>query len=351
MLLAAGAARAQTINVEAVTRYWQITDGLRQNQPLTDQMWRDFLEIPGNKIYVRGIYSAANLVNYRRAIDVVYMPRYDSLLQAKLKAKVWYYVLVNDYKVREPEYRRYVASLTQGAAALDQMYQYAYPQLPPAARTKVAKLNIYYEALGNDATSQEEGIFYSLRAVLDANEVKPGLLEGHELYHRLQPSRDFGTIAPDDLGLLEIMDSMQHEGIADQIDKPLTMALAGDPRGIRDWALTPAPVFIHCMDSTLQSRARGGAAATGRWYRQLSNGSNGHLPGFFMSSAIVRNGFGKQMIAQFDNPFAFVFLYQKAAKKDKSQLPRFSEESLRYLKTLERKYDKHRPASGAASRS
>ena len=256
--------------------------------------------------------------------------------------------MVNNYKEREPEYRRYVASLTQNTTALDQMYQYAYPQLPPAARKRVANLNIYYEALGNDATSQAEGMFYSLRAVLDANEVKCGLMEGHEMYHQLQPSRDFGPIAADDEGLLEIMASMQHEGIADQIDKPLTMALPGDPRGIRDWALTPAPTFIHRMDSTLQARARGGAAASGRWYRQLSDGSNGHLPGFFMSSAIVRNGYGRQLIAQSDNPFAFVFLYQKAAKKDKTPLPRFSDESLRYLKTLERKYTRPRPATPAS---
>jgi hypothetical protein len=74
LLLAAFAGRAQTINVDAVTRYWQITDGLRQNQPLTDQVWQAFLEIPGNKIYVRGIYSAADLVRYRKAIEVVYMP-------------------------------------------------------------------------------------------------------------------------------------------------------------------------------------------------------------------------------------------------------------------------------------
>lgn len=183
-------------------------------------------------------------------------------------------------------------------------------------------------------------MFYSLRAVLDANEVKRGLMEGHEMYHQLQPSRDFGSIAPDDQGLLEFMTSMHQEGIADQIDKPLTMAMPDDPRGIRDWAITSAPTFIHRMDSALQSRARGGAAASGRWYRQLSDGSNGHLPGFFMSSAIVRNGFGKQMIAQSDNPFAFVFLYQKVAKKDKTLLPHFSDVAISYLKRLKCKYAK-----------
>ncbi|MET4074078.1 DUF5700 domain-containing putative Zn-dependent protease [Hymenobacter sp. UYCo722] len=348
LLVTAFAGRAQSINVDAVTRYWEITDGLRQNKPLTDQVWLDFLEIPGNKLYVRGIYSAADLVFYRKVMEVVYMPRYDSLRRAKLDAQVWYYLVVNDYKEREPAYRRYVASLTQNAVAVDLMYQNAYAQLPPANRTRVRDLKLYYEALGNDATSQDEGIIYSLRGLLDASEVKPGILEGHEMYHQLQPHRDFGPIAPDDQALLYFMTSMRNEGIADQIDKAPTMALPDDPRGIRDWLMTPAPHFIHCLDSAIQVRARGGAAASLRWYRQLSNGSNGHLPGFFMSSAIVRNGYGRQMIAQSDNPFAFVLLYQKAAKKDKTQLPRFSETAIRYLKELERKYIKSQAAKAAA---
>lgn len=88
LLLFAGGARAQAIDVVAVTRYWKITAGLRQNLPLTDQVWQDFPEIPGNTIYGRGIYSAASLQAYRRAIEVAYMPRYDSLRRAKLQANV-----------------------------------------------------------------------------------------------------------------------------------------------------------------------------------------------------------------------------------------------------------------------
>ncbi|OGX81013.1 hypothetical protein BEN48_07610 [Hymenobacter glacialis] len=344
LLLAAGPAQAQTINVDAVTRYWEITDGLRKNEPLTDQMWQEFLEIPGNKIYVRGIYSAADLVRYRTAIEVVYMPRYDSLRRAKLDAKVWYYMMVNDYKEHEADYRQLVASVKDGAASRDLMYQKAYEYLPARNHTKADDLNIYYEALGNDATVQAEGIFYSLRAVRDANEAGASILQGHEMHHRLRTGKDFGTIAPDDQGLMEIMFSIQNEGIPDLIDKAVTIKMPGDPRGIREWIIDPAPAFIHQMDSSIQARALGGAPATGRFYRRLSNGSNGHLPGFFMSSTIKKNGYAKQMIDKADDPFAFFYLYQKAARKDKTHPPRFSDASMKYLKTLERKYTKSRPA-------
>ena len=67
-----------------------------------------------------------------------------------------------------------------------------------------------------------------------------------------------------------------------------------------------------------------------------------------MSSAIVRNGYGKQLILQSDDPFAFVYLYQKSAKKDKTPLPRFSEAAMRYLKELDRKYARPRSGHGYA---
>jgi len=348
LLLAAFAGRAQTINVDAVTRYWQITDALRQDKPLTDQAWQDFLEVPGNKIYVRGIFSAADLVAYRRAIEVVYMPRYDSLRQAKLKANSWYYVLVNDYKEREPAYRDFVAKVTKDPGTFDQMYQCAYEYLPTHAHTKVANLNIYYEALGNDATSQAEGLFYSLRSVREADAVKPGILQGHEMHHQLRPRKDFGPVADDDQGLMGIIGSIQNEGLADLIDKRVELAEPGDPRGIREWILDPAPAFIHRMDSAIQSRARGGAPASVRYYRQLSRGSNGHLPGFFMAGIIERNGYVKQLITAADDPFAFFYLYQKAAKKDREHAPLFSQAAMRYLKELERTYARPRLAPVAA---
>jgi hypothetical protein len=85
---------------------------------------------------------------------------------------------------------------------------------------------------------------------------------------------------------METMASTQNEGLADLIDKPATLALPGDTHGIREWVLDPAPGFLHKLDSTVQARALGSAPATGRYYRRLSNGSNGHVPGLFMARAI-----------------------------------------------------------------
>jgi hypothetical protein len=349
LLLATGPSRAQTIDTEAAMAYWKLTDALRRNEPLTAQTWGAFLAIPANKIYVSSIFGSdtADLGAYRRAIEVVYRPRYDSLLRVRLKAKRWYYVLVNDYKQQESEYQKFLAVTAKNPAYLEKMYAYAYEYLPARDRKKVANLTLGYVAIGNDATSQREGIYFSLRAARDYGRLKPGILEAHEMHHQLRSHKDFGTIAPEDEGVLWALESAQNEGIADLTDKRVLLTSA-DSTEIRDWLLKPGPGVVHQIDSTLQVQAAGGPAAPLRFYRRLTNGSNGHLPGFFMAYTIVRNGYLQPLLDHADDPIAFALLYQKAAKKDKKHPPVFSEASVRYLRQLARKYARPRPAPTAA---
>lgn len=291
--------------------------------------------------------DTTDLRAYRRAIEVVYMPRYDSLLQARLKAERWYYVLVNDYKQQELAYRKFLTETARNPAYLEKMYTYAYEFLPPRNRTRVADLTLGYVAIGNDATSQREGIYFSLRAARDYGNIKPGILEAHEMHHQLRTGKDFGTIAPEDMAVLWALQTAQIEGMADLIDKRVQVEQSADSTGIRDWLLKPGPSVVHKIDSTLLVQAAGGPATPLKFYRRLTNGSNGHLPGFFMAYTIYRQGLTKQLLDQANDPLAFALLYQKAARQDKQHSPVFSDASVRYLRQLARKYAKPRPAPGA----
>jgi hypothetical protein len=345
LLLAAGRTKAQTIDTESATAYWQLTDALRRNEPLTDAAWQRFLELPANKVYVASIFGndAEDLKRYRKAIEVVYMPRHDSLLQVKLRAKSWYYVLVNDYKQQEPMYKKLLLETVKNPAYLEKMYTYAYEYLPARNRTRVANLKLGYVVIGNDATSQQEGIYFSLRAAQDYGAIKPGILEAHEMHHQLRTGKNLGTVAAEDEGLLWALKSAQNEGIADLTDKRILVEQSADSTEIRSWLLKPGPGVVHKIDSTMRVQAAGGAATPLKFYRRLTNGSNGHLPGFFMAYTIYRNGLTKQLLDHADDPFAFALLYQKAAKKDKKHPPVFSDTSVRYLRQLARKYAKPQP--------
>ena len=348
--LTAGVAHAQTINIEAATAYWQLTDALRRDEPLTRKAWQEFLAIPANKVYASAVWGSdtASLGRYRRAIEVVYMPRHDSLRQAKLRANVWYYVLVNDYKQHESEDKRYVAAMQKSPDFLEKMYAYAYEALPPRNHTKVTGQKLSYVAIGNDGTSQTEGIVFSLRSVRDNNAVKPGILEAHEMHHQLRTtSHRYDTTDPADDNLLLAFYNALNEGTADLTDKVPTLASPADSGYTRTWLLKPAPAVIQKIDSTIRVQVAGGPATPEKFYRRLTNGTNGHLPGFYMAYTIVQAGYRQQLLDHADDPLAFALLYQKAAKKSKLA-PRFSPQSERYLRQMARKYAKPAPTPAAA---
>ncbi|WP_460582773.1 DUF5700 domain-containing putative Zn-dependent protease [Hymenobacter arcticus] len=349
LLIWASPSHAQTIDTEGATTYWHLTDALRRDEPLTDAAWQALLAVPANKVYVRAVWGSdtASLQRYRRAIEVVYRPSYQALLQTKLAAQSWYYVLVNDYKKHEAEYKTFLAQTVENPAYLEKMYTYAYEYLPARNHTRVAGLKLGYVALGNDATSQQSGIFFSLRSARDYS-LQPGILEAHEMHHQLRTTLNTGTEDPADEGLLWSFYSAQNEGLADLTDKRVLLEQSADSTELRSWLLKPAPAVIQKIDSTIQVQAAGGAATPLKFYRRLTNGSNGHLPGFYMAYAIVKGGYKKQLLASADNPFSFVLLYQQAAKKNRAY-PRFSAASERYIKQLARKYAKPRPAPAAAS--
>ena len=351
LLLVARLASAQTIHTEAAEAYWHLTDDLRRDEPLTEAAWQQFLALPANQVYVKAVWGSdtARLANYRRAIEQVYRPRYDSLRQAKIKAGRWYYILVNRYKEQEAEDRAFVASMARNPTYLESMYALAYEYLPARDHKKVSNLHLAYVALGNDATSQQAGIVFSIRDARDLNGIKPGILEAHEMHHQLRGTKEW-SLSPADEPLLTAFYLALNEGTADLIDKRIALeqrADTADANYTRRWLLRPAPAVIHKIDSTIQVQAAGGPATPLSFYRHLTNGTNGHLPGFFMAYTILQNGLLKPLLEHADDPLAFTLLYQQAAQKDKlhQHPPTFSPASVRYLRQLARQYARPSPAA------
>ncbi|MBJ6146454.1 DUF5700 domain-containing putative Zn-dependent protease [Hymenobacter sp. BT559] len=350
-LLAARLAPAQTIQTEAAQAYWRLTDALRRDEPLTNAAWQQFLALPDNKVYVEAVWGSdtASVSRYRRAIEVVYRPRYDSLRQAKIKAGSWYYILVNHYKEQEADDRAFLALMAQNPTYLESMYTLAYEYLPARDHYKVQNLHLAYVALGNDATSQQAGIVFSIRDARDQLRLKPGILEAHEMHHRLRSTKDWHLVAADE-SLLTALYMTLNEGTADLIDKRVALEQQADTAEasqLRRWLLRPAPKVIHQLDSTICVQATGGPATSLRFYRGLTNGTNGHLPGFFMAYTILQNGLLQSLLAHANDPLAFALLYQQAAKKDQRHQhpPTFSPRAERYLRRLARQYAKSHPAA------
>jgi hypothetical protein len=159
------------------------------------------------------------------------------------------------------------------------------------------------------------------------------------MHHQLVPTKDFGTVASEDKGLFWALRGMRSEGIADLIDKTPMYQVPGDPHRVQAQFLAPAPLAIQRLDSLLQSVAKLGAPAKkpATYYQHILH-SAGHVPGAYMARVIEANGYRKELIARIDNPFAFVQLYQKAARKDATHPPQFSKVTMKYLAEVEKTY-------------
>ena len=299
LLLMSFFSRAQ-INVDAVNKYWELTSILKQGKKLTDQQWNDFIAIDGNKTYAASEFTPDLLAGYRRSLEIVYMPQNDSLLQTYLRKGTWYVILAQRYKEEETQLKKYLADTVMQPEYFNKAYQYVYEYLPERARHPLPDPKLYYNCLSNDAVSYPNGMFYSLLSVVDNKRSKAGTLEAHELHHRLRPAMDLGGvgskahgIAAADTGLLWALSSIPNEGIADLIDKTWELQQPGDPQGITDWLLTPAPATIKSLDSLMRELAAGQSdkAPLKKYYRMLLQGTVGHMPGFYMARIIVNNGY------------------------------------------------------------
>jgi hypothetical protein len=328
---------AQTINTEAVTKYWELTDSLKHNKPITDAQWERFINIDGNKTYASSEFDSVMLTRYRKAIEIAYMPANDSLLQARLKAKDWYCILAKRYKDEEAQLKGYLANITEKPDYFNQAYKYVYEYLPKKSQHRVKDVKLYYNCLSNDAISYPNGLFFSLLSVIDNSKTKTGTLEAHELHHRLREETDISKNQdPKDEGLLWAIHNIPNEGIADMIDKTWEK-----PEDIKEWLIDPAPATIKSLDSCIMVLALNKYnIQTERYYRNLLKRTTGHMPGFYMAQVIVKNGYKQQMIDGSADPFTFFYLYNKATVKDAAHPPVFSIKSIAYLQMLEKRCKK-----------
>lgn len=133
--------------------------------------------------------------------------------------------------------------------------------------------------------------------------------------------------------------------LADLTDKQVQLAAPTDSAEMRQRYFRPTPRVLHQLDSAIRVQAAGGPAAPERFYRRLTNSSNGHLPGFFMAYTILQNDYRPPARPR-RRPRFFALLYQKAAKKDKRHQhpPVFAKASVRYLQRLAHKYTRPQPA-------
>lgn len=140
-----------------------------------------------------------------------------------------------------------------------------------------------------------------------------------------------------DSALLDVLELILTEGVPDLIDKKLTMR-AGFTEELKfgEFLLESGKATLANLDSLLMTVSVGKKEVTKKDIEDIAPMS-GHVPGFYMSDIIERNGYKKQIVKNVRNPFEFFYIYNKAAKKDKAKPHVLSDQTMAYLKAVEKR--------------
>ena len=341
--------KAQKIDTSPVDAYWKLIEPLKQGDSLSLAVWQNFLSIGSNKIYIENQgFDKDYLERLRKTIQFVYMPQYDSILQLRLAAMkkdstaYWLTHKVYVYKAFESELKLYEKEILQ-PSYIDSIYKNAFSWLPKRLQNRDTGVSIQFLGIENDAIAGAGLIITTLWSAFNQDKLKMGMLNGHEMHHVLRKGITFENVTENDRGIMYVLNGILNEGTADMIDKAYNIAHDEDlPMECRykDFELFQADSIVKQIDTSLQNMAQSQSKIfkTEREYRDLLRWTSGHCPGYYMTDIIVRNGYKKQLLKNIQNPFSFIYLYNKAAKKDKTKPPVLSVKSLQYIKMLEKKY-------------
>ncbi len=246
------------------------------------------------------------------------------------------------YKANEQALKTYQRQILN-PSYIDSIYKNAFGWLPKRLQKKDTAVSIHFLGIENDAIAGGGIIISTLWSAYNQDKLKMGMLNGHEMHHVLRKGITFENIAENDKGIMYVLNSILNEGTADMIDKAYNIAHDEDlPMECRykDFELFEADSIVKQIDTSLlnMAQSQGTIFKTEKQYRELLRWTSGHCPGYYMTDIIVKNGFKKQLLQSIQNPFEFVYLYNKAAKKDKAKPPVFSASSLKYIKLMQQKY-------------
>ena len=346
-------AHAQTINTAPLDAYWKMTEPLKHGDSLSQENWKRFLSIEANDLYVKNQgFSDAYLESLRKSIEYVYMPRYDSLLTARLKkieqdpSSYWLTYKVYVYKKYEDSLKQFAQQL-KDPNYLDKVYANTWQWLPKRAQKKDTAVTISLLGIENDAIAGDGIVIATLWMLYNEEKIKEGIIIGHEMHHVLRGGNRAFNSAESEKGILYFLNVVLNEGTADMVDKTWLLAREAElpmEFQLSEFELFQADSIIRQVDSSLLEmiHSKGKLFKTEKEYRNLIRHTSGHCPGYYMADIIVRNGYKKKMLHHIDDPFYFFYLYNKAARHDRKNPPVFSKASIAYVKDLEKKYRSHK---------
>ena len=327
---------AQTVDLTSVDEFFKITSTLKQGKEISNEQWERFDKSSSYKLFSES--ENKFLINtIKTSIAMVFANdneiMKDSILNiskeemAKQKNLMLKKLILTNYQDIKNNYdsiqsfREHYDLASLPAKAIQRLQTFLGTSIDSTMKLKP----IFFFFLNQDGSDSEDALFIDFNLIYKMTEQERIDFLAHEYFHNYRgyfEKADFNHKC--DLSFM--LDMIQNEGIADQIDKSMgyqnyySSVRFGDElsqimvdlynNAEEDLKKIQNIIIQYTRNEITQSKMVDELLEVYKF--------NGHAIGFYMSNQIIKAGYKKKMVETFYNPYEFYRLYNLAAIKNHS---------------------------------
>ena len=332
-----GQVKNLNFDFSGIDQFWKVAGILERGRDPSVDDWTALFQTPGYRELMRRepFYSEEF---FRNRLGLVFKPsRAEELKETLGKNKSANLAHFAQIKTKKSALDRLRTELESGSL-MDEALRKAGEFLPVGATDREASPPVSFIFFDADARGYVPMII-DLALALDKGPQFVELLahEAHHYYRNRNLAYDEGNVKVKHADLFNSLAQLQMEGLADQIDKHVPYYVSAPPEK-SDYAdryrknVVEAPRQLASYNELFEKMADRPDRIS-----SLPLVQSGHPTGYYMARAIIGNGDLRELIAKAGNPFAFFYLYNKAAMKQ-GRADAFSRKAIGFLRDLERSY-------------
>ncbi len=330
-----------------INQFWILYAKLTNDEIPDNSDWSNLFDTPGYNELIRKEFSKEFFIKY---YSYAFMPSYQKESEdelAKDNRRVQYLKHLISIKDKIELLKNYQKQLENDSMIIADAIEMTKKYLPKNVQNNLEPVPIAFVFFGNDARGYSSIIIDLLFAAENKELVRYFI--AHEAHHFYR-NKHLTFIIPDEplkeLTLLNTLNQLQAEGIADRIDKKNIlfnegiMAKSGFANMYKKH-LANSISIISKFDSLLILISK--EDTNQEEYIDNLNSvipMSGHPTGYFIADIISEELGKNELIRDWGNPHSFFEKYNHAAKISKKGYPIISEDSINYIKKLLEKYSK-----------
>jgi hypothetical protein len=326
------------IDTRGLDYYIKIAETLLSKQEPPQADWDSLLATPVYKRYID--LGAIKPEEVKEEMRLVYK---EPTLTADQQKKNAHHL---NYKANLANLKSYSASLKDGSVR-PLIKQYLFPYLPARLQKEERIPTIVYTFFfREEATAYENSLVQDALLSYKWDSYAKGLLSAHEAYHfitgesvtkrtKLSQS-DYET--PKGILAFTLLKIAQ-EGVADLIDKDIVFK--PDSPFYEEWKEVAeneeqvSKGFLGKLNEAFIQYSQDQTLPNSSQFLQTVTAFGGHQPGRYMGKAIKQAGLLEELKVDVENPYHFLYMYNKSATQSNGAYPILSSEALDFLRKEE----------------